>query len=102
VDGVPFAWSFHYLHHVPRPKGFPLPADDLGALRHLAGRVGSAFGSRLVVADFARGVDGKWWFIEAGPGSCAGTDHEAVFKAVAGRLKGDGPPLQADAVGGPL
>jgi hypothetical protein len=102
VGGVPFAWSFHHLHLVPRPQGLPHPAGDLEALRHLARRVGSAFGSRLVVADFARGVDGKWWFIEAGPGSCAGTGHEAVFKSVAGRLKGGGPPLQADAVGGPL
>jgi hypothetical protein len=102
VDGVPFAWSFHYLNMVPRPVGFPLTADDIETLRELAGEVGSAFRSRLVVADFARDVAGRWWFIEAGPGSCAGTGHEAVFKAVARRLRGDELEVQGDAVGGPL
>ena len=76
--------------------------DDLTTLRELASKVGSAFNSRLVVADFARGLDGRWWFIEAGPGSCAGTGHEAVFKAVAQRLRGEEPALRGDAVGGPL
>src|SRR5262249_45745425 len=102
VDGVPFAWSFHYLHSVPRPTGFPPSADDLGALRQLAGEVGSAFRSRLLVADFARGLDGRWWLIEAGPGSCAGTDHESVFKAVARRLRGEESAWRGDAVGGLL
>ncbi len=102
VDGVPFAWSFHYLNVVTRPKGFPLSADDRGTLGRLAGDVGSAFRSRLVVADFARGVDGRWWFIEAGPGSCAGTAHEAVFKAVAQRLRGEVVGVEEDAVGGLL
>jgi hypothetical protein len=102
VDAVPFAWSFHYLHVVPRPAGFPPSADDLGDLRRLAGAVGPAFRSRLVVADFARGRDGRWWFIEAGPGSCAGTGHESVFKDVARRLRGEQPEWQGDAVGGPL
>jgi hypothetical protein len=102
VDGVPFAWSFHHLHIVPRPAGFPPTALDLAELRRLAGQVASAFRSRLVVADFARGVDGRWWFVEAGPGSCAGTAHEAVFKAVAKRLRGEQVGAEADAVGGPL
>src|SRR4051812_3703582 len=102
VDGTPFAWSFHYLHVVVRPAGFPPSADDLGTLRQRAGEVASVFHSRLVVADFARGLDGRWWFIEAGPGSCAGTEHEGVFKAVAGRLQGEEPRLEADAVGGLL
>jgi hypothetical protein len=102
VDGRPFAWSFHHLHLVPRPAGFPPSAADLATLRVLAGEVGSVFRSRLVVADFAHGADGRWWFLEAGPGSCAGTGHEAVFKAVARRLRGEEPELQPDAVGGPL
>jgi hypothetical protein len=102
VDGVPFAWSFHYLHAVPKPAGFPPSAGDLATLRRLAGEVGSAFRSRLVVADFARGEDGHWWFIEAGPGSCAGTGHEGVFKAVARGLRGQGTELPGDAMGGPL
>jgi hypothetical protein len=102
VNGSPFAWSFHHLHIVPKPRGFPPAAEDLLFLRQLAGDVASAFRSRLVVADFARGSDGRWWFIEAGPGSCAGTGHEAVFKAVARRLRGEEPELQADGVGGPL
>jgi hypothetical protein len=102
VDSVPFAWSFHYLDLVPRPKGFPPSASDLVELRRLAGEGGSAFHSRLVVVDFARGVDGRWWFIEAGPGSCAGTGHEAVFKAVARRVRGEESELQGDAVGGLL
>jgi hypothetical protein len=102
VDGVPFAWSFHHLHLVPRPAGFPPAAGDLEALRRLAGEVASAFRSQLVVADFARGVDGNWWFIEAGPGSCAGTAHEAVFKAVARRVRGEQPELPGNPVGGLL
>jgi hypothetical protein len=102
VDGTPFAWSFHYLHVLATPNDFPPSAGDLAALRQLAGEVGRAFRSRLVAADFARGLDGRWWFIEAGPGSCAGTAHEAVFKAVARRLRGEAPGLKADAVGGLL
>ena len=102
VDGVPFAWSFHHLHVVPRPAGFPPSPGDLAELRRLAGRVAPAFRSRLVAADFARGSDGRWWFIEAGPGSCAGTAHEAVFKAVARRLRGEAVEIEADAVGGLL
>jgi hypothetical protein len=102
VDGAPLAWSFHYLHVVSRPQGFPLSANDLASIRSQAAAVGSAFSSRLVAADFARGADGRWRFIEAGPGSCAGTDHEAVFKAVARRLRGEEPELQADALGGSL
>jgi hypothetical protein len=102
VDGVPVAWSFHHLQLVPQPRGFPPSAADLAELRRLAGEVAGAFRSRLVAADFARDEGGRWWFIEAGPGSCAGTAHEAVFKAVACRLLGEPAELQADAVGGPL
>jgi len=102
VDKIPCAWSFHYMNIVPNPVGFPPSDDDLAVLRQQAGEVGTAFNSRLVVADFARGRDGRWWFIEAGPGSCAGTSHEAVFKAVARRLQGERVDLAADIVGGPL
>jgi hypothetical protein len=89
VDGTPHAWSFHYLNVVPKPGGFPPSQADLRTLETLARRVGSAFLSRLVVADFARDVRGDWIFIEAGPGSCAGTAHEQVFKSVASRLRGE-------------
>jgi hypothetical protein len=102
VDGVPWAWSFHYLNVVNRPAGFPPAEDDLLILADLASRIGSAFRSRLVVADFARLRGGGWCFIEAGPGSCAGTDHEAVFKSVAARLLGESRAPAADDVGGPL
>jgi hypothetical protein len=102
VDGVGFAWSFHYMHVVARPTGFPPLAGDLALLRQLARETASAFDSRLVAADFARDVDGKWWFIEAGPGSCAGTGHEAVFKAVACRLRGESISMVGDEVGGLL
>jgi hypothetical protein len=100
VDGRPFAWSFHYLNVLASPKGFPPTAADLQVLSELAGRVGGAFRSQCVVADFAREVDGRWLFIEAGPGSCAGTAHEAVFKAVASRLRGVGFAVSSDVVGG--
>jgi len=86
---------------VPAPQGFPLSEHDVQTLVSFAGPVASAFRSRLVVADFARLRKGGWCFIEAGPGSCAGTSHETVFKAVAGRLRGEDTPLQSDAVGGP-
>jgi hypothetical protein len=102
VGGVPTAWSFHYMSVVKEPHGFPPSAADRKALARLAAEVASAFRSRLVVADFARGVDGRWWLIEAGPGSCAGTAHEAVFKVVARRLRGERVPLRAGQLGGPL
>jgi hypothetical protein len=102
VDGVPAAWSFHYLGLVPRPNGFPPSADALNLLRRHAAAVGSAFRSRLVAIDFARGRNGGWWWMEAGPGSCAGTAHEPVFNAVAGRLQGEPIGFAGDAVGGLL
>jgi hypothetical protein len=102
IDGVPVAWSFHYLNVVPKPRGFPPKVADLARLAHLAERVGSAFRSRCVVADFAKLVAGDWSFLEAGPGSCAGTAHEAVFKAVASRLQGIQRALPVDEVGGPI
>src|SRR5438034_6263674 len=102
VDRVPHAWSFHHLNALRTPRGFPPPEEDLQVLTRSAGEVGSAFRSRMVVADFARLRDGGWRFLEAGPGSCAGTGHEGVFKAVAGRLLGGRGDVPADAVGGPL
>lgn len=102
VDGVPTAWSFHYMNAVANPAGFPPTADDLAVLRRQAAAVASAFRSRLVAADFARGRDGTWWWIETGPGNCAGTAHEKVFKCVASRLKGERVEFAGDAVGGPL
>jgi hypothetical protein len=102
IDGVPHAWSFHYMNIVSTPLGFPPSAGDLDMLRVNATEVGRAFSSRLVAADFARGRDGCWWFIEAGPGSCSGTAHEAVFKAAARKLRGEAPNLTGDQWGGPL
>jgi hypothetical protein len=102
VDTVPVAWSFHYMNVVHIPAGFPPSADEVVLLRHMAGQVAAAFRSRLVAADFARGRDGRWWFIEAGPGSCAGTGHETVFKAVTRRLRGETVELHPDTLGGPL
>src|SRR5262245_15851634 len=100
VDGRPFAWSFHYIDVIACPKGFPPAAADLQVLSRLALRVGAAFRSRCVVADFAREAGGQWLFVEAGPGSCAGTAHEAVFKGVASRLRGVGFSVRSDALGG--
>jgi ATP-grasp domain, R2K clade family 3 len=100
VDQIPFAWSFHYLNVVREPRGFPPSHDDLGAVAEMAGKVGRAFRSRLVAADFARQKNGEWIFIEAGPGSCAGTAHESVFKAVASQLRGEEVLFCSDAVGG--
>jgi hypothetical protein len=100
VDGVPFAWSFHHLHIVPRPRGFPLSTGDLAEVGRQAAEVASAFASRLVAADFARGRDGRWWFIEAGPGSCAGTAHEGVFKSVARKLRCEESSFANNEVGG--
>jgi hypothetical protein len=102
VDQVPFAWSFHYLNVVNDPRGFPPNLADLRILAEVAREVGRAFRSRLIAADFAREKKGGWIFIEAGPGSCAGTAHETVFKAVASRLRGEELPLRSDSVGGGL
>lgn len=100
VDGEPLAWSFHYLQAISAPAGFPPKESDLGALRGYASSVARAFRARCVVADFAKLRRGGWAFIEAGPGSCAGTAHEGVFKAVARALAGERPGAFADAVGG--
>jgi hypothetical protein len=100
VDRVPFAWSFHHLTVVKDPLGFPPSSADLRLLAQMAFDVGRAFRSRLIAADFARQENGEWIFIEAAPGSCAGTAHEAVFKEVASRLCGQTLPLRSDAVGG--
>jgi hypothetical protein len=100
VDGKAVAWSFHHLHAVPHPKGFPPARDDVEHLGRLASKVASAFSSRLIVADFVRLTSGKWVFLEAGPGSAAGTGHEGVFKTVASALCGKQYPIQDDAVGG--
>lgn len=102
VDQVPCAWSFHHMHVMPRPVGFPPSEAELRELSLLGAEVGRAFLSRLVVADFARAQDGRWWFIEAGPGSCAGTAHEEVFKAVASALFGVASALPGNALGGQL
>src|SRR5262249_37274067 len=102
VDGAPVAWSFHHMQLLARPDGFPPSDADLATLRRLACDLASAFRTRLLVADFARDRHGNWWFIEAGPGSCAGCGHEAVFKTVATRLRGEEATLTGDLVGGPL
>lgn len=100
VDGHPAAWSFHHMNVVREPLGFPPSPDDLRTLDSLAGQIARAFRSRLVAADFARLKSGGWAFIEAGPGSCAGTGHEQVFKNVASRLIADPAPLRPDRLGG--
>lgn len=102
VDRVPVAWSFHYLHAVPNPKGLPPSNYDLGQLADLAKRIGSPFHSRLIVADFVRDRKGKWHFLEAGPGAVAGTAHQLVFKHVADRLVGKMISVENNAVGGCL
>ena len=100
IDQVPAAWSFHYLHVVPRPAGFPPSDEDLRTLARYAAEIGPLFRSRLVAADFARAKSGEWYFIEAGAGACSGTAHEAVFKAVARRLMHESAGAEGDAVGG--
>jgi hypothetical protein len=102
VDGEPRAWSFHHLHVVRQPRGLPPGDQDLDLLASFSRRIGTALRARLVVADFARDVTGRWWFIEAGPGSFAGTAHEGVFKRVARTLLGEPSALARDDVGGPL
>jgi hypothetical protein len=100
IDGIPVAWSFHHLNVVRDPHGFPPSPDDLRTLALLAERVGRAFRARLIVADFARLKSVGWVFIEAGPGSCAGTGHELVYKSVLRRLLGDASPPVAGPLGG--
>ena len=100
VNHEPTAWSFHYLHAAPKPKGFPPSQDDLAQLRDMAARIAAPFHSQLIVTDFVRDTRGRWHFLEAGPGAAAGTAHEAVFKHVAHKLGGRDSDLHADNVGG--
>jgi hypothetical protein len=102
VDSVPFTWSFHYLHVVGGPKGFPPSRADLELVSQMAQQVGRPFSSRLIAADFVCDTSGKWHFLEAGPGACSGTAHENVFKAVASKLIGRKTDFESDAVGGYL
>ncbi len=102
VDGVPFAWSFHYLHALNEPKGFPPSDADQRIIAGYARQMAKPFNSRLIAFDFVLDVAGKWQFLEAGPGACSGTAHEAVFKAVASRLAGNSGNFSNDAVGGLL
>lgn len=100
IDGNPLAWSFHYLQMLSTPAGFPPKAKDLSSLRENASKIAKAFGSRGVVADFAKLRSTAWVFIEAGPVSAAGTAHEGVFRAVAMKLKGLKPQEVSGEVGG--
>jgi hypothetical protein len=100
VDRRPQAWSFHYLHVVPDPEGFPPDARDLSFLKDYATRVGAPFRSRLIAADFVKDRRGKWHFLEACPGAVAGTAHEEVFKLVAQAVRGDAVRRYEDTVGG--
>jgi hypothetical protein len=102
VDHKPVAWSFHYFHVVPNPKGFPPSDKDLARLAEMATAIGSAFGAFLIVADFIRDRRGQWHFLEAGAGSAAGTAHDAVFKFVAQKILGISTRLLGDRVGGPF
>ena len=102
IDGQPIAWSFHYLHVVTSPTDFPPSSDDLMEIQTMAKSVALPFASRLIAADFVRDIEGKWHFMEAGPGAIAGTAHEAVFKHVAMTLVGESSTLEADKVGGPF
>lgn len=102
IDGRPTAWSFHYLHAVSAPVGFPPSADDLATISAMAALVARPFASRLIAADFVRDVRGDWHFLEAGPGAVAGTGHERVFKHVAQTLIGQDSTLEPDTVGGLL
>jgi hypothetical protein len=100
VDCIPTAWSFHHIHVIPAPQGFPPSECDLERLRAYASRIGRVFAARLIVADFARDRRGGWWLIEADNGSPAGTAHEQVFKIVAQRLSGRTTRRFADELGG--
>ncbi len=102
VDGLPIAWSFHYLNVVSKPEGFPPGPEDLRTLSKIAASVAPAFRSRFIVVDVAKRKKGGWVMIEAGPGSCAGTGHEGVFRHVCSRLRGEKGGFSGDDVGGPL
>ena len=102
VDQQPVAWSFHYLHVVPTPDGFPPKVGDLAVIRGWAAKIGAAFSSRLICADFIRDRRGRWHFLEAGPGAVCGTAHENVFKFVADALREKPRKFDGDAVGGLL
>lgn len=100
VDAHALAWSFHYLHFVPNPQGFPPSVADLDQIAEYAQHIAAPFSSRLIAADFVRDTAGKWHFLEAGPGACSGTSHEYVFKSVASKLIGRDVYFVPDKVGG--
>ena len=100
IDGTPRAWSFHFLHAVSSPAGFPPTKEDLKQIEAMATAVAGPFASRLIAADFVRDVKGNWHFMESGPGAVAGTAHERVFKHVALTMIGQSSKIDGDSVGG--
>lgn len=102
VDGVPVAWSFHYLGAVTNPKGLSLGDADRQLLRREAKKIASPFSARLLAIDFVQTKQNDWFFLELAPGAMAGTAHESVFKFVAKSLRGDSTICPSNDVGGPL
>ena len=82
VRGQPVSWSFHHGGLIANPVGIPPAEADLRLLYGMATQVAAAFTSLSVVADFARTKAGAWTFIEAGPGSCAGTSDATAYAAL--------------------
>lgn len=96
VDHIPYAWSFHHMHVIKDPLGFPLSSEDVSTIKKYSWKIANLFRSRLFVADFVKDKEGQWYFVEADPGSCAGTGHEKVFKSVANCLLGKRIDVRTD------
>jgi len=100
INGAPFAWSFHYLHAVQDPVGFPPSQSELRLLKDWAAQVALPFRTRLIAVDFVRDINDQWHFMEAGPGAAAGTGHKTVFQLVANQIIGQPVATFSNDVGG--
>ncbi len=98
VDHCPTAWSFHYLHAVPKPKGFPPSSDDLQIICEMGQKIVAVFSSRLISVDFARDRKGKWHFMEAGPGATGLCQTESICRFT--KANQETPPLLARQIQG--
>lgn len=102
IRGVAEFWSFHFMHEIDDPTGFPISDADKDLLRSQANELAKLFDSRFMVCDFAKLTSGDWAFIEAATASNAGTSHESVFKAAASSLIDQPFDLVEDKFGGRL
>lgn len=84
---TPVVWTFHYWEACPNAIGFPLNEEDRSILREWADQISALFTSPLLALDFVLDTAGRWHFLEAAPGGCAGMTHRRAFEVICAKLR---------------